>query len=333
MHRRGRPPTRRTAARAPAPKEEHVDESVNVPTPSPPPQLAVLECGPVDAVQMAQMLAAALHQLDPERALSWLESNEEIYQVMGCTEEQMVTYSALLLKDRTKDWWKALQRRHPEGVSWADFKREFLEKFYPKSYRDAGVEEFFRLEQSNNEEEKANRFAVGLNPKIRAYVVSAAHTQYGALVEAATRVERSMAAIPRPRPQKWSWSGSSQGGSSKSARTRGQSTWSGSQRSSVGPQSSQASVMPATGSRGTTENMKTKPLCSRCGRNHTGECRQGIIGCFRCGQEGHLMKDCPQAEPASTSEPENRSTATWQTSGGRGQHRGGFQFIGPSSSG
>ncbi|KAH7570774.1 hypothetical protein JRO89_XS05G0186000 [Xanthoceras sorbifolium] len=137
------------------------------------------------------MLAAALHQLrepnvsierarklgvkpydgtsDPERALSWLESIEKIFQ-----------------------------RRHPEGVSWADFRKEFSEKFHPKSYRDARVEEVFRLEQgsmsvadyerrfselirvvpyiANNEEEKANRFAVGLNPKIRAYVASAAHT-------------------------------------------------------------------------------------------------------------------------------------------------------------
>ncbi|KAL5760696.1 hypothetical protein ACOSQ2_019534 [Xanthoceras sorbifolium] len=91
-----------------------------------------------------------------------------------------------------------MMRRHPEGVSWADFRKEFSEKFHPKSYRDARVEEVFRLEQgsmsvadyerrfselirvvpyiANNEEEKANRFAVGLNPKIRAYVASAAHT-------------------------------------------------------------------------------------------------------------------------------------------------------------
>ncbi|KAH7564995.1 hypothetical protein JRO89_XS09G0100800 [Xanthoceras sorbifolium] len=151
------------------------------------------------------------------------------------------------------------------GVSWADFRKEFSEKFYPKSYRDARVEEFFRLEQgsmfvadyerrfselikamsyiADNEKEKANRFAVGLNPKIRAYVASAAHTQYRALVEAATRVEKSMAVIPRSQPQKRSWSGL---------------------------QSSQASLKPVTGSRGTTESIRTRPLCSRCGRNHTG---------------------------------------------------------------
>ena len=76
--------------------------------------------------QMAQMLAAALQQPresgilierarklgangsgDPERALSWIEANEEIFQMMGCTEKQRVSYSAFLLKDRAKDWWKA----------------------------------------------------------------------------------------------------------------------------------------------------------------------------------------------------------------------------------
>ena len=74
---------------------------------------------------MAQMLAAALQQPresgisierarklgakpydgsgDPERALSWIEANEEIFQMMGCTEEQRVSYSAFLLKDCAKD--------------------------------------------------------------------------------------------------------------------------------------------------------------------------------------------------------------------------------------
>ena len=122
--------------------------------------------------QMAHMLAVALQQLresrisierarklgakpydgseDPERALSWIEENEEIFQMMGCTEEQRVFYSAFLLKDHAKDWWKAHQRAHPEGVIWAEFKREFTERFFPKSYKDAKVEEFYRLEQGSS---------------------------------------------------------------------------------------------------------------------------------------------------------------------------------------
>ena len=157
---------------------------------------------------MAQMLAATLQQPresgisierarklgtkpydgsgNPERALSWIEANEEIFQMMGCTEEQRVSYSAFLLKDCAKDWWKAHQRAHPEGVIWAEFKREFTERF-PKSFRDAKVEEFYRLEQGDfsvpeyekkfselirlvpffaeNEQEKINRLWQVLTPR------------------------------------------------------------------------------------------------------------------------------------------------------------------------
>ena len=77
--------------------------------------------------------------------------------MMGCTEEQRVSYSAFLLKDRTKDWWKAHQRAHPEGVIWAEFKREFTEIFFPESYKDAKVEEFYRLEQGSSQSQSTKR--------------------------------------------------------------------------------------------------------------------------------------------------------------------------------
>ena len=117
---------------------------------------------------------------------------------MKCTDEQMVTFSAFLLRDRALEWWRAVQRRCPEGVSWAQFKEEFRYKFVPSSYRDAKAEEFFRLEQGtlsvidyersfselvihvpfirDDEVLKTKRFTVGLSPEIRTTVASTAHT-------------------------------------------------------------------------------------------------------------------------------------------------------------
>ena len=126
----------------------------------------------------------------------------------------MVTFSAFLLRDRALEWWRVVQRRCSEGVSWAQFKEEFTNKFVPASYKDAKAEEFFRLEQGTlsvidyerrfselirhvpfirgDEVSKTKSFAVGLSPAIRTTVASTAHTQYGQLVEAAVRVERSL---------------------------------------------------------------------------------------------------------------------------------------------
>ena len=124
-----------------APAEEHIDESVNVPIPPPvlsEPSQAGPSCPlepagvniPLD--QMANILATTFRQPrepivsikrarklgvrnydgigDLEKAWSWLEGNERVFNVMGCSDEQMVTYSAFLLRDRALDWWKAVQR-------------------------------------------------------------------------------------------------------------------------------------------------------------------------------------------------------------------------------
>ena len=134
--------------------------SLEIPPPVPSePSRAGPSCSPeptgvnIPLDQMAQILATAFHHPreptmsierarklrarnydgigDSEKAWSWLEGNERVFNVMGCSDEHMVTYSAFLLRDIALNWWKAVQRRFPEGVSWTQIKEEFLEKFYP----------------------------------------------------------------------------------------------------------------------------------------------------------------------------------------------------------
>ena len=170
---------------------------------------------------------------------------------MGCSDEQMVTYSALLLRDRALDWWKAVQRRFPEGVSWTQFKEEFLEKFYPTVYKDQKIEDFFKLEQGtmsvtdyekkfselvrhvplfcDHEVQKSKRFVVGLRKEVKSILASVSHTQYGQVVEAAIRIERSLGLAPQtaqgsqgPKRDGSTWT---QGGSSKKLKKGGKPPW------------------------------------------------------------------------------------------------------------
>ncbi|GJX41331.1 zinc finger, CCHC-type, retrotransposon gag domain protein [Tanacetum coccineum] len=74
-------------------------------------------------------------------------------------------------------------------------------------------------------------------------------------------------------------------GAGRDQRNRGQqshrSTNSGSQQSRV----------PSEG--------YTHPVCNTCGRRHPGECRRAAGTCFKCGQAGHLQRDCKKNTGAS----------------------------------
>ena len=262
---------------------------------------------------------------------------------MKCTNEQMVTFSAFLLRDKALEWWRAIQRRCPEGVTWAQFKEEFTDKFVPASYKDARAEEFFRLEQGtlsvtdyersfselvrhvpfirDDEVLKTKRFSVGLSPAIRTTVASTTHTQYGQVVEVTVRVERSMRLKSQATPsqgQKQSGSTWVQGGSSKQFKRGGKTQWTGGSRPSQGAQSSQGSVRPQVGS-----SKGPKPKCAQCVKNHYGECRLGTNSCFKCRQLGHFTIECPQIVSGSGSGV--GQTGQRQFSAGRGQgqsHKG-----------
>nr|GFC32219.1 hypothetical protein [Tanacetum cinerariifolium] len=53
-------------------------------------------------------------------------------------------------------------------------------------------------------------------------------------------------------------------------------------------------------SRGPSEGY-SYPVCTTCRRRHPGECRRAAGTCFKCGQTGHLQKDCKKNTTASTS--------------------------------
>ena len=89
----------------------------------------------------------------------------------------------------------------------------------------------------DDEVSKTKRFAVGLSPEIRPTVASTSHTQYGQVVEAAVRVERSMGLKSQATPsqgQKRSGSMWVQGGSSKQSKRGGKTQWTSGSRPGQG---------------------------------------------------------------------------------------------------
>ena len=116
--------------------------------PSPPRE--VLE-EPGRSIERVQKLGAKPYDgsCDPEAAWLWLDRVNKVYGVMGYTDEQWVLFSSFLMEDRAKDWWDAVERRYPNGISWDQFQQEFTNRFFPQSHKDSKIDEFFRLEQKN----------------------------------------------------------------------------------------------------------------------------------------------------------------------------------------
>nr|GEZ91663.1 hypothetical protein [Tanacetum cinerariifolium] len=66
-----------------------------------------------------------------------------------------------------------------------------------------------------------------------------------------------------------------------------------------GHQSNRSANSCSQQSKGPSEGY-SYPVCTTCGRRHQGECRRAAGTCFKCGQAGHLQKDCRKNTTTST---------------------------------
>jgi len=89
---------------------------------------------------------------DPNGAQTWLMEVERIFQVMECTEPQMVRFGTHIMADEADDWWvstRPILENGGEEVTWAVFKREFLNRYFPEDVRGKKEIEFLELKQGD----------------------------------------------------------------------------------------------------------------------------------------------------------------------------------------
>ncbi|KAL0282454.1 UNVERIFIED_CONTAM: hypothetical protein Sangu_2948300 [Sesamum angustifolium] len=90
--------------------------------------------------------------LDPEVAERWWEKVEDVMNLVGCTPENRLKYIVSLFVGNALIWWRSLKRAYePREITWAEFQREFDDKYRPKMYRDKKRMEFLNLVQGDEQ--------------------------------------------------------------------------------------------------------------------------------------------------------------------------------------
>ncbi|KAK1272714.1 hypothetical protein QJS04_geneDACA021439 [Acorus gramineus] len=142
---------------------------------------------------------------------------DTIFSTMLCTDRQRVSLATFMLKGSAADWWATRSVDIPEGLeqlTWAGFRRYFLEEYFPFSTRQIVMQEFEQLTQGTmsvadystrftrlsrfapalvmDEETRCRRFELGLSSAIRVHVTSQAFSRYSDLVSRAKTVERDV---------------------------------------------------------------------------------------------------------------------------------------------
>nr|GFB49141.1 hypothetical protein [Tanacetum cinerariifolium] len=223
----------------------------------------------------------------PVDAKNWIFHMEKIFDVLG-GEDAFKTR----LAERLKREYHSIRQTSTETST------EFMQRFF----RLAG----FLGAAAGTEEEQAKNFQWCLRRSTLNHLMCMSYTDVAQVANAARNYEilheRDDEDTERPDKRHMSsdrhqpTSHSNNNYSSSNNRNSGY----GRDQRNRGHQSNQSANSGSQQSRGPSEGY-SYPVCTTCGRRHTGECRRAAGTCFKYGQAGHLQKDCKKNTTASTS--------------------------------
>ncbi|KAL0394364.1 UNVERIFIED_CONTAM: hypothetical protein Slati_4402600 [Sesamum latifolium] len=90
--------------------------------------------------------------LDPKIAERWWEKVEDVMNLVNCTPKNRLKCIVSLFVGNALIWWRSVKSEYePREITWAEFQKEFDDKYRPKMYRDKQRMEFLNLVQGDDQ--------------------------------------------------------------------------------------------------------------------------------------------------------------------------------------
>nr|AAT39297.2 Gag-pol protein, putative [Solanum demissum] len=269
---------------------------------------------------------------DPENFIEELKKIFEVMHVVDTERVELAAYQLNDVARTWFDQWKGGRVKNAPPANWACFEEAFLGHFFPRELREAKVREFLTLKQESlsvheyslkftqlsryapemvaDMRNRMSLFVAGLSrlsSKEGRAAMLIGDMDISRLMVYVQQVEeeklRDREEFKNKRAKSGSESGHQKGNVNRPSfqqRQRGPAP--SSARAPApryrgefnGQNSKDFKARPAQSSGSVAQGSSKPPAYAKCGRNHLGICREGSIGCFKCGQNGHFMRECPK---------------------------------------
>ncbi|GAU50680.1 hypothetical protein TSUD_371390 [Trifolium subterraneum] len=233
----------------------------------------------------------------PSVAREWIQRMSGILDSMACTELEKVTFATRILRGAACNWWegvRAYMTASQMEMTWANFRRLFIDHYIPESYRMSMERELIELKQGGKsvaeytskfnelvryvadsddaptEAWKIKKYRFGLRADIAHDVSMQQVASLGELIQKSYHAESGLEAMRKERFE-------------VNQKRRD----SGKYKEQLKPRGS-----PQKGKQNVPQ--RSHPACPECGMFHHGECMKGKGVCFHCKQPGHYKNECPK---------------------------------------